>query len=343
MSRFLLAPRPAAASGKARPRLGWVLVLLLAGLACQPATVPPPSSGASLHERTLTMADGRVRDYLLQFPPGLTPGRPAPLLVVLHGAFSDAREMAGVSGFHALADRLGLVVAYPNGLGFLGLFRMWNAGFCCGGPQRDQVDDVHFVLAVIADVRARLPVDPGRVYVVGYSNGGMLAHLVAASHPEKVAALAVVGGTVCAQPAQAPGAWQPPTPTLAVPVMLLHGRDDPRVPYLGGAPPDSGGSYTFCGALYGAELWAHRNQAQEPAREEGPVASGVERRVWAAGPPGAPVELWTLLGWGHAWPGPPAIPAGPAGPGLAGFNASQEIWHFCRRFRRDAGATLAGQ
>jgi len=56
-----------------------------------------------------------------------------PLVVVLHGAFSTAREMADWTGWSALADREGFIVVYPEGgWGLLGFLQHWNAGHCCG-------------------------------------------------------------------------------------------------------------------------------------------------------------------------------------------------------------------
>lgn len=50
-------------------------------------------------------------------------------------------------------------------------------------------DDMSFSLALIDYMIANYPVDPGRVYLSGFSNGAMQAQTVALLHPEKIAAI----------------------------------------------------------------------------------------------------------------------------------------------------------
>ena len=46
----------------------------------------------------------------------------------------------------------------------------WDAGTCCTpAPQ----DDIGYLRAVVASVAARTLIDRSRIYVVGFSNGGM--------------------------------------------------------------------------------------------------------------------------------------------------------------------------
>ena len=76
----------------------------------------------------------------------------APLVVVLHGARGTAADMRANLGWDALADREGIVVAYPDGRD-----RTWNAGRCCG-PARDRgVDDVGFLDALVGRCAGTTP------------------------------------------------------------------------------------------------------------------------------------------------------------------------------------------
>jgi len=104
------------------------------------------------------------------------------------------------TGLSDLADREGFLVVYPNGITLFGWFQHWNAGHCCGRAMKDQVDDVGFISTVIEEVRRDFRVDPSRIYMVGYSNGGMLAYLFAAQEPETLAAVAVIGATIGSSP-----------------------------------------------------------------------------------------------------------------------------------------------
>lgn len=65
---------------------------------------------------------------------------------------------------------------YPNGHGFVGILRHWNAGHCCGRPPSLGLDDVGLLAAVLDDVARRVEIDATRIYVVRESNGAMLAY-----------------------------------------------------------------------------------------------------------------------------------------------------------------------
>ena len=73
-------------------------------------------------------------------------------------------------------------------------FRAWNAGAsCCGGAT---TDDVTYLRRVVAAVAARVPVDRHRVYVVGLSNGGMMATRAVCDAPQDFAAAGTVAITI---------------------------------------------------------------------------------------------------------------------------------------------------
>ena len=61
------------------------------------------------------------RSYRLHVPAGLDPDAAAPLVVVLHGAFSSAAKLEKQSGFDRLSEEHGFLVAYPNGMGLFAL------------------------------------------------------------------------------------------------------------------------------------------------------------------------------------------------------------------------------
>src|ERR1700761_863930 len=162
------------------------------------------------------LVDQRVsgvrRSYYVHVPAGDDGTTPLPVVVALHGAFSTAREFERESSFSALADRERFIVVYPQGIGLGDWFRHWNSGHCCGKARKKNIDDVGFVLATVDDVARRNPVDRARIYLVGFSNGGMLAYRIAAEHPDIVAAVAVVSGTIGGVPAASEPEWAIPQP-----------------------------------------------------------------------------------------------------------------------------------
>ena len=119
--------------------------------------------------------------------------------------------MTNISGFGELAEKYGFITLYPSGWGLaqdlnlswaetqsweLLSVRHWNAGHCCGKARQIKVDDAGFVMKSIDLTIKRLKVDTSRIYLVGYSNGGMLAHLVAAKYTNRFAAAAVIAGAI---------------------------------------------------------------------------------------------------------------------------------------------------
>jgi poly(3-hydroxybutyrate) depolymerase len=188
-----------------------------------------------------------------------------PLVLALHGIGSDGSDFEKLTGLDAFADAHGFVVAYPDGhiAPDVGLpepvttptpsptptltpaakvvpsthtnfvegagtgtssKRAWDAGLCCG---RSTADDVTYLKNVVTAVAAKTKIDLRRVYVIGLSNGGMMALKAICDAPTVFAAAGSVAGpylgTTCARPV-----W-----------IHLHGANDPVVPYLGGAPPGS--------------------------------------------------------------------------------------------------------
>ncbi|HEX2063832.1 MAG TPA: PHB depolymerase family esterase [Acidimicrobiales bacterium] len=129
-----------------------------ARLKARPHPPSQPSPGPGVHPLGLEP----VRDGLVFVPAGLPPDRPAPLLVMLHGAGGDARGGLGVLG--RLAEERGVVVVAPDSRG-----RTWDVILGAYGP------DVAFVDRALAQAFDRHAVDPARVAIGGFSDGASYA------------------------------------------------------------------------------------------------------------------------------------------------------------------------
>ena len=291
----------------------WVAVcVVVAGLAsCRaPESASPVEAGTTTG--TVTVA-GVPRTYRLYVPAGLAPG-PAPLVVMLHGGFGSAKQAQESYGWDAEADRAGFMVAYPDGAG-----RAWSVGGgCCGESGRTGVDDLAVIEAMLEQVGRRVPVDARRVFATGMSNGAMMAYRLACD-TDRFVAIAPVAGTLM-------GDCPDPAPTS---VLHIHGLADENVPYDGS--PGSGFA-----AIDGAPVADVIDRFGQVAGCDPPSRTtvGPVTRSAATCPDGRAVELITIAGGGHAWPG--ASARRPSSDRPSGVDATATIWHFFAAHARPA-------
>jgi polyhydroxybutyrate depolymerase len=309
-------------------RRSWVLLAsLLASLALA-AAVPRRALRPGDHQVALRH-DGLHRRYLVHVPPAAAAGQPLPVLLSFHGGGGNAAVHQRFAQGDGLADREGYLVIYPDGTG-VGRMLTWNAGTCCGGAAWRQVDDVGFALAAVDDLAARVRVDRRRVYATGMSNGGMMAHRLAAEAPERIAAIAPVAGGLVLQRF---------APSRPVPVLHVHSVDDPRALYQGGLGPSwSGHQVLHPDVDEMMAKWAAADGCTggPHAVDERSDGSGDTATLlaWRGCAGGAEVALWRLTGAGHVWPGHPSNRARLLGEDTTVIDANEEIWSFVSRFRR---------
>jgi polyhydroxybutyrate depolymerase len=272
--------------------------------------------------------NGFRRTYLVHVPPGDRPETPVPLVVVLHGAFDTAEGMEKSSGFSLLADRERFIVLYPNGMGILGFLQHWNAGHCCGKAAGDQLDDVGFVAATIEDVSARFKVDRDRIYMVGFSNGGMLAFRFAAERGDLLAAVAPLAASIGGTPSGEVPEWRIPDPVRRIPIIVFHGLSDDRVPYAGGGNRVKGGGRTYWPVEESVKFWVTRNGCNPQGASHSLKDGSVLMKSWASCNDNADVALYLIKDWGHVWPGKHFTATLPEGDPLRNFDAAEIIWGF---------------
>ena len=190
-----------------------------------PATPPSPAAVVPPGYESITTADGRVRSYRVS---DLSNGEPAPLLFVLHGIASDAQTISDYTNIEDSLDAYDLdaVVVYPNGTGAeQDLFQSWNAGTCCPFATFELVDDVAFFDELIASLISQYDIDTDRVWVVGHSNGGMMAYRLACELSTRVTAIGVAAGALVIDTC---------APVRPVSALHVHGELDTVVPLTGG-------------------------------------------------------------------------------------------------------------
>jgi polyhydroxybutyrate depolymerase len=262
-------------------RVATLLSVALVVAGCSVLHPKPPSGfvdGASIH--TIGVG-GRDRVYRLHKPSGLPAS--ASLVVVLHGGFGSAYQAERAYGWDQLADSAKFIAVYPEGVK-----RAWNVngGGCCGRPAQENIDDVAFISAIVANVAKNLGIDASRVYATGMSNGGIMSYTLACN-TTLFAAIGPVAGTQL-DPCRSPH---------PVSVMAIHGTADPMVPYGGG--PGHGFAHVNGPPVPELNaLWRKLDQCQAP----GEATDGQVTTSTAGCVDGRSVALVTIADGGHHWP-----------------------------------------
>jgi polyhydroxybutyrate depolymerase len=276
------------------------------GDAAPSAPVPVGSSS-----RTITV-DGRDRTFDLYRPGTLPTDALVPLVVMLHGGFGSGSQAEASYGWDALAEAEHFVVAYPDGVG-----KAWAVGGgCCGIPAGSGVDDVAFIRQLVASISRVLPIDSARVYATGISNGGMLAYRLACD-TTLFAAIGPDSATML-------GPCKFPAP---ISVIHIHGTADRRIRY-------GGGEGEGVAAINGPAVpdlvaaWRRTDRCPDPSV----TTDGAVSVSTASCPDGRGVELVTIAGAGHQWPGAKAKPVVERLLGLdppsTALDATATIWRF---------------
>jgi polyhydroxybutyrate depolymerase len=237
------------------------------------ATMSP--DGTTFH----TIAVGAERRGFLLHRPATARAR-LPVLFVLHGTSANANVVMDESGMNAIADSIGALVVYPNGTGGIPYVRLfWNTDHCCATQPRDGADEIEMVRAIVDSLAGRFPVDRSRVGLIGFSDAGTMAYLMAcdARTSGMLSAIGVISGEVPAGHC---------TPPVGVSTIVFHGTADHNIHY--GQTAEN------------VAAWAQRERCTQSARDTLP---SVERRAFTHCADGAEVALYTILGGRHAWPG----------------------------------------
>jgi polyhydroxybutyrate depolymerase len=263
---------------------------------------------------------GKSRLAIVHVPSGYHPATPVPLVVNMHGSGSTAVEQEGFTGMDATADADTFIVVYPQadipaGSGF-----DWNvpnepliggAAVPAGAP-----DDVSFIQQLVTMLEQKYCVDQNRVYATGFSGGARMASQLGCDASSVFAAVAPVSGLRLPSPCPS---------TRPVPVISFHGTADPVDPYNG-----NGQAYWTYSVPVAAQRWAAHNGCSATPGVSRPDP-GVTLTSYSACTAGSAVELYTIAGEGHEWPGGPQLPKSitrPLGPQSTAISASSTMWAF---------------
>ena len=231
------------------------------------------------------------RPFTLVVPTTYQSGTPAPLLIALHGYTAESPYAESYFALGKVADEKGILTVYPSGTKDTNGYLFWNATPACCNFDSSAVDDEAYLNSIIDSVSKDYSVDPARVFIVGHSNGGFMAHRMACNQSDRIAAIVSLAGATFSNP-------QSCKPTSPVSVLQVHGTIDAVISYTGG--------YLFSSAYPSArktiDLWGKLNECGKkpyrvlPRLDLDRKLSGPETTVlrYKGCKTGANSELWTI-------------------------------------------------
>jgi polyhydroxybutyrate depolymerase len=237
--------------------------------------------------------DGRTRTFRVVGNVKGSPVSKRRLVIALHGYAGNGHQFAYYTALHN-AFGSDTVVAYPDATKKTakGDKPGWNAQFCCGSGWKTSVDDVEFIRVLIEELRMKHQIDAQRVFLVGFSNGAFMTQRFAAVHPDLVAGVAVISGTIGTKNNSL-------QPTAPVPMLLTHGAKDTRVRYDGGESPGDP-EFDWLSFATTTKAWKLANGCNEQTAK---VVTTSRRTTTTYEDCLAPLMTVEYLDNGHVWDG----------------------------------------
>ena len=164
--------------------------------------------------------EGLPRAYTINIPGTYDGETPIPLVIVLHGAGEDSITMQLTTQFADFGEESGYFVVFPNGVS-----NGWDYLEADDQqPLETHVDDVGFISKLIDTLIAEYAVDEERIYLIGYSNGALLALRLGCDLAERLDGVVSIAGTYSYEMIRH-CAGQPP-----VPILFVWGTEDSAFP-----------------------------------------------------------------------------------------------------------------
>lgn len=276
--------------------------------ASEPLMAAPPVAAPTAPEKPADPGSAFDPPARLRLPNGLAAGERVPLLVLLHGFGVSSTLLILKAGLNGVADQKKFAYLAPEGRRDAQGRPFWNAGKSCCDLENTGVDDVTR-LRELLDASLKNPaIDPQRVFVIGYSNGGFMAQRLACEVGDRIAGVISVAGA-------APSKDVACTQSTRLSFLEIHGDADPVVHYAGGTVFDRTDVALHASAPDTAKYWAqHIGCSGELHDVENvdiePYVAGSETQVQRYDDCRGTVELWTVKGGAHYVAlQPPAIEA----------------------------------
>lgn len=236
--------------------------------------------------------NGTNRSMLVYAPSGIEKNRP--LIIQMHGMNQDAPYQKNAAKWESIADTARFIVVFPNGE---------NKAWDISGDK-----DLNFIKAIINEMYSKYGIDKNRVYVSGFSMGGMMSYHAANKMGDQIAAIAPVSGGGGVN-----------SPKRAMPIMHTHGTSDDVVNY--------NSTVNTLKNWISAQKCSSNSQKIKPypSTKSGSAAS---LEIWSGCTDNVEVRLLTIEGKGHWYSMDEAV----------SVNTSVEIWNFVKNYSLDGSS-----
>jgi poly(3-hydroxybutyrate) depolymerase len=253
-------------------------------------------------QTTVTMSftvSGTTHSCVIHVPSGIN--KPA-LVFFVHGATGSGPAFESETKGDATADREKFIAVYPSAS---------SNGTSGTWADMQGTTNFPFFLAVIDTVDNRYHIDRNKVYMTGFSQGGMISFVASCSYANVFAAVAPVSGhsnTTC--PLKRP-----------ISVFMTFGTQD------------IGATSTFLADL---NIWLKLDTCPSTPTITRPYPasspnSGVTRITYGPCAQGTYVVADSILGEGHQWPD------------ASRLNQADEVWTFFKQFSLNGATTIHQQ
>ncbi len=267
-----------------------------------PAAAAPKahSSAAPYVMRPLSVAE-RQRAFSAPLeryvPPNAAPRQQRPLIVFLHGLGGSGRAAFEELELAAFGERHQSFVIAPTGARDRFGRAFYNAHPACCDFEGQGIDHTAAIAELLQEEISKYPIDASHVYVMGFSNGGFMAHRLGCVLGQRLAGIVSVAG---AGPAAELSCVTPPQ----LEVLEIHGDADHTVSYAGGTLFDRVG-VTYDSAERTLLDWGRRLGCEAPPRSLPPFdllreLSREETTIQVMDTCArGRATLWTVRGGGH--------------------------------------------
>lgn len=267
---------------------------------------------------------GRSYDVLLYSPKPYNEDKSHPLIIVAPGIGGRLARFVRATGFTKKVNLQGFVIAYPQ----IDQHEDWRSWL----SSENSAQAAGFFRNLIAEVSSKRSIQPDKVFLVGFSGGGILVLSAMCDLANEVTAFAVISASL--------PRMQHSTCNIkrSVPAIIIASRDDPVLPWNGGRVSKiliEKSSLDVLSISDTVDLWRIANkcdarpQIQPLANYDSMDGTTVTQlRYGFKCRDSSHILLYAITGGGHSWPGSNVKLRSFEGSISQDFRATDVIWEF---------------